>query len=147
MKYRVNIKPDNKHYGLTQDFYEEGERIVFKVAFVTDMHTSVTSSDVSLEALPSEGSQLLYSFVMPAHEVSVEVKRWGSMMRDPSVNHPFMGFRDMRGTGSMATTQNNQSTKASLEGADAKFCRECGARIPREAKFCGECGVRCTPKM
>lgn len=47
-----------------------------------------------------------------------------------------------RGAGASTQVQPSaQAAKPSPAGA-AKFCRNCGAQIPRESKFCEECGTR-----
>ncbi|MCQ2358745.1 MAG: zinc ribbon domain-containing protein [Phascolarctobacterium sp.] len=137
MKHKLTIKPNNKYYGLAKEFYEEGEKITFKVRFVTDVDTYVTSSDVKLISLPNEGSTLVYGFTMPSHDVIINVEHRGSMAMNPLAAPPMMG------TMNMAAMQPSQAPKQTLDNTNSKFCSECGARIHKEAKFCDVCGVRC----
>lgn len=142
MKYKVNIDNNNKLHGLTRELFEEGEEVVFFVPFVTDVDTYVTSQDVRIESLHSENSQRKYGFIMPAHDVTVDVSFRGGMtcIHQPQ-GMPLMG---MMGMGTMSMQQiMPQPANTSAGVKDAKFCPECGAVIPKTAKFCSNCGVRC----
>lgn len=141
MKYKLTIKPNNKYYGLSKELYEEGEEIIFKVMFVTDVNTYVTSPDVKLKSLPNDNSTYVYSFIMPSHDVEINVEHRGNMAMDPhATKPPMMG---MMGMMNLAAMQPRQSSTPILDNTNSKFCSECGAKIPKDAKFCPECGVRC----
>jgi len=40
------------------------------------------------------------------------------------------------------STRTQPKIESAAAGAPIKFCRNCGAKIPRESKFCEECGTR-----
>lgn len=145
MKYKVTIGNNNKFHGLTRDFFEEGEEVKFFVMFVTDVNTYVTSKDVHLKALPNTGSNINYSFIMPAHDVVVDVSFRGGMTCQSNATPPemaIMGMMAMKGMMGMMNTMPNPTTPDPAN-SDSKFCHECGAKIPKTNKFCSNCGVKC----
>ncbi len=158
MKYKVKIGGNNSFYGLNSDEFEEGECVKFTVPHVSDASTKVTSEDVILKRVDSDGYGSAYCFSMPGKDVSVEISITGDMLR-VNTEGSAMGMMGMGASGmlgSMAEFQQNfpnmvtfqQSGMAATQGKtteiiNRKFCRDCGAKLEKENQaFCQECGAK-----
>ena len=130
MKYKVTIGRGNEFYDLEKDMFEEGEKVTFSFYFATDTDYHVASEQVKVTC---EGAQpygkLVYSFIMPACDVTVEVSSRNSMTALPtskkSLKLPGKSRKDL--------------VKALKENSD-EYCPECGYHFSEPMKFCPECG-------
>jgi hypothetical protein len=53
-----------------------------------------------------------------------------------------LGAIAIRRHGKTETRSVLKTPKPEIVASDVMFCRECGAKIPRDSKFCKECGVK-----
>lgn len=146
--FKVSINGHNEFFGLNRDSFEEGEEVRFFVPMVRDADTQVFAENVRLKSTVDERERLIYSFIMPAHDVEIEVKVSASNMcrrvwTSTTNNGPVMGIMGTMGMASLMAQFNGQqlSTQQPLKSGETKFCPECGAVIAKTAKFCSECGA------
>lgn len=145
-----------------EDHYP-GEKVTLPVMFLTDVNTSVTASGVRVAIANSDGGINNYEFIMPNHDVVVEVNFSGGMtqtMNAPSTDSPMMGMvmlNNMQGMMGMQQLGNApgmmgmqqlgnapgmmgmQQPSASMSSVDPWDCA-CGQKDNR-SKFCPNCGA------
>lgn len=116
-----------------------------RVLLPTDCSTKVTSEDVDLGNGEYESGCLVFRFMMPDHDVDVEVHSRSNMMYDPSV-HPDMAMMGMGGSMGMLNGQpemfgNPVPPVTSGSGEVLGFCPNCGWKNEDGQNFCAECGT------
>lgn len=145
MRHKLQIGGNNAFHGVTRTEFEEGEEIVFRVPFLTDCSTSVTSDDVRLERVyDSSTYDDIFRIVMPEHDVNINISSVSNMMRPPmSPDDNFMA--NFAGMSMFEMQQNAPQAPEVPEDSErpSKYCSSCGARLVSDTqKFCGECGAK-----
>lgn len=99
-----------------ENLYNTGDKVVLEIPSMTDVNQYVSSADVMLKREDSNSYRMVYSFIMPDHDVDVCMTVSGSMINP--------NYRPVQ--------------------AEAPFvvCRSCGSKCPLSYKFCTECGQK-----
>lgn len=144
MQYKVTIGRDNKFYGLDRDMFEVGETVKFKVLFARDASMRVTTDDVQEIKMNYDSVYNYYSFVMPDHDVRIDVGAVSDMVYDPSKYNPAPAMNNNMGFMGMGFMKEPPQEVVKEEKIPAKkFCTFCGEKIIGEnSKFCRCCGAK-----
>ena len=142
MKHKVMIGSDNRMYGLAGVFFRPGDRIYFKVEFPTDVNTYVTSADASVEQEKVEGFTGYYSFIMPEHDVKVDITHSGGMTAFRPRVAPPVEYKKCPACGAEIEKQFKFCTHCGTKQPTENRCPTCGAEAVPGKKFCPECGTR-----
>jgi len=138
MKYKVTINGEDnlEFYGLSLNEFEAGSKVSFRVAFLTDCNTTVTSKQTKIEMTGYDNRDNFFSFTMPQSDVEIEITSTNNMMNTMPIQ-PMISL-----TNDMYAYQNKDIEK----DATVWKCPCCGYENKETAKFCYNCGTRLKEK-
>ncbi len=135
-------------YGFKSDKtrYSEGEEVTaYYDIFATDTDYSfyTDSEDVDLKQAFDSSKGYVFTFTMPAHDVTLSVKSRNSMEYDPDANNSYdpddpSNIGDTGNTGDTDNSENDLSKDNTV--TETWFCPECGCKNDR--KYCSDCGFK-----
>lgn len=142
MKHKVSIGKNNELYRVNGELFDEGEKIDFFVPFLTDTSTRVTTDDVQLVHEANGPTDYHYSFIMPDHDVAINVSMVCDMIKPVngqkngfSLEPPVGGFMGMK------QFMTGEAQKPAGGNQRILYCPECGVKLETEGqKFCQNCG-------
>lgn len=152
LKYRVILSMMVSGGPKTEEHYP-GEKVSLMVSHVTDVNTTVIAGDVNAEFKQMVGGMGMYEFIMPNHDVVVDIKYSGGMVSPQNIaDVPMMSMGGaFGGMGMMGMNAVNQGTVPPMMGmagmtqpAEGRYICEpwdckCGQKDNR-SKFCPNCG-------
>lgn len=145
-KYKLML-PRQVHGGPKLEEHYPGETIVVSVAFVTDVDTIVTATGTNIRLRNTDGGSRNYEFVMPAHDVMVEVNYSGGMVCPPNIGSMPMGMTSMGMAGMAPMGQGGMSSMMGMmQSGMSEYVGEpwdcvCGQK-GNKSKFCPNCGFK-----
>ena len=145
-KYKVML-PRQVAGGPKLEEHYPGETVVVSVAFVTDVDTIVTATGTNIRLRNTDGGSRNYEFVMPAHDVMVEVNYSGGMVCPPNIGSMPMGMPSMGMAGMAPMGQGGMSSMMGMmQSGMSEYVGEpwdcvCGQK-GNKSKFCPNCGLK-----
>lgn len=99
--------------------YRPGELAVLNIPLATDVNTSVTCDSTDIGRGIYSAGILRFEFIMPPHDVNVNYRTYGSMMRMPSSEPQTLSMADV---------------------GNLFQCPECRHVCRKSDNYCTECG-------
>ena len=121
-------------YGFKSDkkAYSEGETVTFyydMIATDTDYSFFADSEDVKLKQEFDGKHGYVFTFTMPAHDVTISMESRNTMTMDPEAHNP-----------KPDTDTTDNVNKDDDTNTETWYCPECGSK--NDTAYCHECGLK-----
>ena len=105
-----------------------------QIIFYTD------SEDVDLKQAFDSSKGYVFTFTMPAHDVTLSVKSRNSMEYDPDANNSYDPDDSDNADNTGDTDNSEEGLSKDNTVTETWFCPECGCKNDR--KYCSDCGFK-----